>query len=213
MKIVFFGDSITDMGRHRESEIGSVFSYGVGYTNFVVGELTNANPTGYECINRGISGNRVVDLYARVKSDVWNYSPDVLSILIGVNDVWHEINYQNGVEMDRWERVYRTMIEETLARFPNIKIMLLEPFIMEGSATDGEERWEKFLEVKEYAKVAKQIAEDYNLTFVPLQEKFDGAKEKFGADYYTYDGVHPSTAGARLIANEWLSAFKEKVEK
>lgn len=213
MKIVFFGDSITDMCRHRDDADGSVFSYGVGYVNFVVGELTNENPKKYECINRGISGNRVVDLYARVKSDVWNFKPDVLSILIGVNDVWHEIGHQNGVEIDRWERVYRTMIEETRQRLPDIKIMILEPFILEGSATDGEERWQKFLEVKEYAKVAKKIAEDYDLTFVPLQAKFDEAEKKFGGDYYTFDGVHPLAAGAKLIANEWLKAFKNKIEK
>jgi len=212
MKILFYGDSITDMNRFRDHEDGSVYSYGVGYTNFVVGELTCEDPTKYECINRGISGNRVVDLYARIKIDVWNHKPDVLSILIGVNDVWHEISRENGVELDRWERVYRTMIEETLERLPNIKIMILEPFILEGSATDGEERWQKFLEVKEYAKVAKKIAEDYNLTFVPLQDKFDQAKEKFGADYYTFDGVHPLAAGAKMIATEWLKAFK-KLEK
>ena len=212
MRILFFGDSITDANRNRESDC-TLGGYGLGFVRSVAGTLMCEAPDKYAIINRGIGGHRLVDLYARVKSDCWNLQPDVLSILIGVNDVWHEINYQNGVEIDRWERVYRTMIEETLARFPNVKIMILEPFIMEGSATDGEERWTKFLEVKKYAKVAKQIAEDYKLTFVPLQEKFDAAKEKFGADYYTYDGVHPSTAGARLIANEWLSAFKEKVEK
>ncbi|MBE5747122.1 MAG: lysophospholipase [Clostridiales bacterium] len=213
MKIVFYGDSITDMNRIRDHADGSVYSYGVGYTNFVVGELTCEDPRKYECINRGISGNRVVDLYARVKIDVWNHKPDVLSILIGVNDVWHEISRENGVELPRWERIYRTMIEETLERLPDVKIMILEPFILEGSATDGEERWQKFLEVKEYAKVAKKIAEDYNLTFVPLQAKFDEAEKKFGADYYTFDGVHPLAAGARMIATEWLKAFKENIDK
>ncbi len=213
MKIVFYGDSITDMNRARDQADGSVFSYGVGYTNFVVGELTYENPKKYECINRGISGNRVVDLYARVKADVWNHKPDVLSILIGVNDVWHEISHENGVELPRWERVYRTMIEETKQRLPDVKIMILEPFILEGSATDGEERWQRFQAVKEYAKVAKKIAEDYNLTFVPLQKKFDEAEAKFGGDYYTFDGVHPLAAGAKMIASEWLKAFKENIDK
>ena len=212
MKILFFGDSITDMNRLRDHEDGTVYSYGVGYPNFIVGELSYKEPTKYQFINRGISGNRIVDLYARVKIDVWNHKPDVLSILIGVNDVWHEISRENGVELDRWERVYRTMIEETLERLPDVKIMILEPFILEGSATDGEERWQKFLEVKKYAKVAKKIAEDYHLTFIPLQEKFDEAKEKFGADYYTFDGVHPLASGARMIATEWLKAF-EKIKE
>ncbi|MBQ9714467.1 MAG: SGNH/GDSL hydrolase family protein [Clostridia bacterium] len=212
MKIVFYGDSITDMGRNRDDADGSVYSYGVGYTNFVVGELTCVNPKKYECVNRGISGNRVVDLYARIKSAVWNQKPDVLSILIGVNDVWHEISREDGVDIVRWERVYRTMIEETKERLPDIKIMILEPFILEGSATDGEERWQRFQAVKEYAKVARKIAEDYNLIFVPLQEKFDEAKAKFGADYYTFDGVHPLAAGARMVANEWLKGFA-KIDK
>lgn len=213
MKIVFYGDSITDMNRNRDDADGSVYSYGVGYTNFVVGELTCEDPKKYECINRGISGNRIVDLYARVKIDVWNHKPDVLSILIGVNDVWHEISRENGVELPRWERIYRTMIEETKERLPNVKIMILEPFILEGSATDGEERWQRFLEVKEYAKVAKKIAEDYNLTFVPLQAKFDEAEAKFGGDYYTFDGVHPLAAGAKMISKEWLKAFKTEIDK
>lgn len=213
MKIVFYGDSITDMNRHRDDADGTVYSYGVGYTNFVVGELTCEDPKKYECINRGISGNRIVDLYARVKIDVWNHKPDVLSILIGVNDVWHEISRENGVELPRWERIYRTLIEETKERLPNVKIMILEPFILEGSATDGEERWQRFLAVKEYAKVAKKIAEDYNLTFVPLQAKFDEAEAKFGGDYYTFDGVHPLAAGAKMISQEWLNAFKTEIDK
>ena len=209
MKILFYGDSITDMNRIRDHEDGTVYSYGVGYTNFVVGELNYQDPTKHEFINRGISGNRVVDLYARVKMDVWNHKPDVLSILIGVNDVWHEISRENGVELDRWERVYRTMLQETKERLPNIKLIILEPFILEGSATDGEERWEKFQAVKEYAKVAKKIAEDFGAQFVPLQDKFDEAKAKFGADYYTFDGVHPLAAGAKMIATEWLKAFEQ----
>jgi lysophospholipase L1-like esterase len=207
MKILFYGDSITDMNRIRDHEDGSVYSYGVGYTNFVVGELNYQDPTKHEFINRGISGNRIVDLYARVKIDVWNHKPDVLSILIGVNDVWHEISRENGVELDRWERVYRTMLQETKERLPNIKLIILEPFILEGSATDGEERWERFQAVKEYAKVAKKLAEEFGAQFVPLQDKFDEARAKFGADYYTFDGVHPLAAGAKLIATEWLKAF------
>ncbi len=209
MKVLFFGDSITDMNRFRDREDGTIYSYGVGYPNFIVGELAYDNPEKYNFINRGISGDRIVDLYARIKKDVWNHNPDVLSILIGVNDVWHEITYGNGVDIVRWERVYRTLIEETKNRLPNIKIIICEPFILQGISTNGEERWSKFLELKEYAKVAKKIAEDYGLFFVPLQEKFDEVSAKHGIDYYTFDGVHPTTAGAKLIANEWIKCFKE----
>lgn len=206
MKILFFGDSITDMGHNRELT-GSVWSYGNGYVAQVAGTLLGKNPTEYEIVNKGISGNRVVDLYARIKSDVWNEKPDVLSILIGINDIWHEINYRNGVELNRFQRVYRTMLAETKERFPNVKLMLLEPFVLKGSAT--EERFEEFTAVYEYAKAVRELAAEFNAVFVPLQEKFNAAAERFGTEPYLYDGVHPHIAGAKLIAEEWLSAFEK----
>ena len=200
MKIVFFGDSITDMSRVRNSD-GKVESYGDSYVFFVAGKLLSENPQKYKIINRGISGNRVVDLYARIKGDVWNQQPDVLSILIGVNDVWHDFaENPNGVDLTRWEKVYRMLIEDTKERLPNTKIMILEPFVLHGRAVDYNDRYEDFQKVKLYAAKAKEIAEDYGLTFVPLQEKFDEAAEKYGERYYLYDGVHPDVAGAALIA-------------
>ena len=112
MKILFFGDSITDMARSREMD-GNAFGYGMGYVHSVSSTLKYENPEAYEIINRGIGGHRVVDLYARIKADVWNHNPDVISILIGINDVWHEIYGGNGVELDRFECVYRMMLADT----------------------------------------------------------------------------------------------------
>lgn len=206
MKILFYGDSITDMGRDR-NRMGEAFGYGVGYVNSVSSTLIYENPEKYEIINRGISGNRVVDLYARIKADVWNHAPDVISVLIGVNDVWHEIYHGNGVELDRFDRVYRMMIDDTKKHLPNVQFILCEPFVLMGTAT--EEKYEEFCEVKKYAAVVKKIAEDYGCVFVPLQEKFDKAAEEHGAKYYLYDGVHPDLAGGKLIAEEWLKAFRK----
>lgn len=211
MKIVFYGDSITDMGRSKETPEHKAFGYGVGYPNFIAGDLLCENPETYEIVNRGIGGNRIVDLYARIKADVWNHNPDVLSVLIGVNDVWHEINHNNGVDIVRWEKVYRMLIEDTLERFPKLKIVICEPFVLKGTAT--EENFKRFLEVKDYAKVAKKLAMEYGLYFISLQAKFDEAERAHGAAHYLYDGVHPSSAGAKLIANEWLKLFYEKIEK
>lgn len=209
MKIVMFGDSITDMG--HQGEVGTVHSYGDGYPFIVCSRLGDEAPTKYEIINKGISGNKTVDLYARIKKDVWNLEPDVLSILIGVNDVWHELGGNNGVELKRFERIYRMILDDTLERLPNLKIMLLEPFFLRGTAVEylG---YEGFTQVFDYAKVVKKLAEEYRLTFIPLQNKFNEMAEKYGAEYYLYDGVHPSVAGATLIANEWLKGFK-KLEK
>ena len=218
MKILFFGDSITDMGRNRDNpNSDNVFAYGCGYPIFVASELYKKDPVNYEIVNRGISGNRVVDLYARIKSDVWNEKPDVLSILIGVNDVWHEVCGKNGVEIDRFDRVYRMLIQDTLKVLPNLKIILCEPFVLKGTATqDTEEipdKYNQFLQVYEYAKVVKKIAADFNLPFVSLQDKFNSKAQKYGVTPFLYDGVHPMIAGAKLICDEWLKVFNQYIEK
>ena len=155
MKILFYGDSITDASRIYDAPINSVASYGVGYVRAVAGELLSKYPKKHEIINRGISGNRIVDLYSRIKIDAWNHEPDLISILIGINDIWHELARQNGVELDRFEKVYRMLIEDTLKKLPNVKIILCEPFVLKGLAT--EEQYEGFLEVKKYAKVVESL--------------------------------------------------------
>ena len=206
MKILLVGDSITDMSRDRNSGDQYPFAHGFGYPFIVNSKLCEKDVLNYTLINRGVSGNRIVDVYARVKSDIWNLNPDVMSILIGVNDVWHEIEHKNGVEIDRFEKVYRMLIEDTKRALPNVKMMLLEPFVLKGSATT--EKFDQFLQVFEYAKVVKKLAEEYGLIFVPLQEEFDRQAEKVGAETLLFDGVHPTIAGSTLIANEWLKAFK-----
>lgn len=208
MKIVFFGDSITEMGRSYNVD-GQAFCYGVGFVNSVSCALKYENPEKYEIINRGISGNRIVDLYARIKADVWNHNPDIISILVGVNDVWHEVSHQNGVDIERFEKFYRMLIEDTRKRLPSVKFILCEPFVLRGVAT--EERYEEFLEVKKYAAVVEKLANEYGIPFVALQDKFDEAAKKHGAGHYLYDGVHPDIAGGKLIADEWLAVFKTLV--
>lgn len=211
MKILMYGDSITDAGRDRQADVGLLQSYGNGYVKFISGDLTFKDPHGYELINRGISGNRIVDLYARIKSDVWNLKPDVLSILIGVNDIWHELAFENGVDVVRFERIYRMLLDDTLERLPNIKLILCEPFVLKGSAT--EEKYDRFIETYEYAKAVKRIADDYGAYFLPLQKKLSEAAEKYGEATVLSDGVHPATLGAKIIADEWMKLFNEKIDK
>lgn len=210
MRILFFGDSITDAKRNRTAEDFDKSAFGYGFVIQTAGKLYEKSLTDYEVINRGIGGDRIVDLYARVKSDLWNLKPDVISILIGVNDVWHEIGNQNGVEIERFDNIYRTLIKETLEVLPNAKIIINEPFIMKGSATEAE--FDKFLAVKDYAKVAKKIASDYNLYYLPLQNVIEKACESAGNDNILVDGVHPTVKGAVIIANEWMKLFN-KIEK
>jgi len=204
MRILFYGDSITDAGRSRDVEVPNRL-LGHTYVTYAAGHLLERNPVGYEIYNRGISGNRIVDLYARIKKDCWNLKPDVISILIGINDIWHEVSGGNGVELDRFEKVYRMLLEDTKKALPNVKFILCEPFVLSGSAT--EENFDRFLEVKEYAKVVKKLAEEFDAELVLLQDKFDELGAKYGNDTLLLDGVHPSLAGGVVLANEWLKAF------
>jgi lysophospholipase L1-like esterase len=207
MKIVFYGDSITDAGRSRETDFLNE-SYGRAYVFDVASELMTKEPNKYEIYNRGVGGNRVVDLYARIKKDLWNLEPDLISIFIGVNDVWHEIGEHNGVELDRFENVYKMMLEDTIKRLPNSKIMLVEPYVMHGDRTDKDDDYSKFVEVFDYAKVVEKLAKEYGLYFVPLQKTLDEKAEKYGSKFITFDGVHPNITGSKVIADEWLKVFK-----
>ena len=206
MRILFQGDSITDCGRNRE-----LFdSMGTGYARLVKSELDFLEPTAYEFINRGISGNRVVDVYARIKRDIINLKPDVMSILIGVNDVWHEFGENpNGVDADKFFKIYCMLIEEVKAALPDLKIFIMEPFVLEGTATTKEDRWTGFsTEVPKRAAMAKKVAEKYGLPFVPLQAGFDKLLESAPADYWLIDGVHPTCAGHHYLKTKWLEAFR-----
>jgi len=209
MNIVFQGDSITDVGRNTTN--GSMTSLGQGYPLMVTGDLGARHPEAFTFINRGISGNRIVDIYARIKRDVWNLKPDVFSLLIGVNDVWHEQGTDgNGVDAKRFEKMYQILVEDTLERFPNVKMMILEPFVLKGTATEA--AWDMFEpEVALRAAAAKRTAEKYNLVFVPLQKIFDEACNRAPEAYWLADGVHPTAAGHRLIADEWEKAFYAEV--
>lgn len=203
-RILFQGDSITDVSRNREND----HYMGMGYPTLVSAWLNYEYPQKYECINRGISGNRVVDLFARVRADIILLKPDVMSILIGVNDVWHELTSSNGVSAEKYEAVYDMLIKEIKQALPDIQILILEPFLLKGSAT--EEKWEIFRpEVEERAARAKRIAQKHGLSFVPLMEQFDMAARNTPDGYWLLDGVHPSAAGHELIKREWLRAFAD----
>ncbi|MBO5060700.1 MAG: SGNH/GDSL hydrolase family protein [Clostridia bacterium] len=205
MRILFQGDSITDAGRSRENDSNT----GIGYPTLVKAALGFESPDKFEFLNRGISGNRVIDLYARIKSDIINLNPDVMSILIGVNDVWHEYmnDAKNGVDAEKYFKIYSMLIEEVKKALPEIKIMILEPFTLKG--TGNEAYWDIFkAEVEKRAEMAEKLAKSFNLTFIPLQSKFDDAVKLAPAEYWLADGVHPTAMGHELIKREWITAFK-----
>lgn len=203
MRILFQGDSITDAGRSRSDEA----RLGFGYATLVEASLGLEEAGKHEFINRGISGNRIVDLYARIKSDIINLKPDFISILIGVNDVWHELGENpNGVEANKFFKIYSMLIEEIQEALPSTKIMILEPFVLKGCSTT--ENWDYFeKEVALRAEMSRKVAEKYSLPFVELQKGFDDLSKKAPESYWLTDGVHPSAKGHEYIKNQWINTF------
>ena len=207
--ILFQGDSITDAGRARNND-----DLGRGYANLAASKLGCAHPDEYAFYNRGISGNRIVDLYARIKCDMINIAPDYMSILIGVNDVWHEYPNKNGVDAEKFEKIYSMLIEEYKAACPHTDILIMEPFVLPGVGTDktlddGLDLYPVFRsEVEKRAAAAKRVAEKYGLRFLPLQKTLDELAAKVRSDYWLADGVHPTLYGHEMIANAWIRAFE-----
>ena len=212
-RILFQGDSITDVGRNRENPSASN-AMGCGYPLLIKARLGYDRPGAYECLNLGISGNRVVDIYARVQRDIINLRPDYLSLLIGVNDVWHGLSDNpNGVSAPKFERVYDWLLDEIQQALPDVSILILEPFVLPGTATLSDEqrpdRWETFSrEVPLRAQAARRVAEKHGCVFVPLQEKLNEMSRLAPPAHWLRDGVHPTETGHELIARAWMKAFE-----
>ena len=209
-RIVFWGDSITDCIRNRSN----LYDLGTGYAFLVSAALGKENPGEYEFINKGVSGDRIVDLYARMKVDFINLKPDYASIFIGVNDTWHEVNNNNGVETQKFEKIYTMMLEEIFEALPNLKIFLITPYVLKGAATQNSEdnpnREERFItDVAEKAEAVKRIAAKFNLPIIETQPLFDEAAKSAGNDYWAFDGVHPTPYGHALLKEEWIKTFNK----
>lgn len=202
--ILFQGDSITDAGRNFQDDA----YMGYGYATMTAGKIAVDWPGEYQVINKGISGNRIVDVYARIKKDIINLNPSYMSILIGVNDVWHEFGERNGVDAVKFERVFDWLITELKEALPELKILILEPFVLKGPAT--EHVWEGFSsEVFLRAAACKRLAEKHGLIFVPLQEKLEALAAQTSNTYVLGDGVHPTYAGHELISREVYNVYKD----
>ena len=202
---LFQGDSITDANRDDENQDN--FGLGCGYAFLLASEFEMNNKGKIKFINRGKSGDRITDVYARIKEDIINLKPDYMSILIGVNDVSHELTMNCGVTPKKFRMIYKLLIEEIREALPEIEIIILEPFVLKGSATAL--LWEQFnCEVRKLAEISKQIAEEFSLEFVPLQEEFDKISADGDTRYWSVDGIHPTSAGHQLIKEKLKKAFE-----
>jgi Lysophospholipase L1 and related esterases len=206
--ILLQGDSITDCGRSRDSQniANNQSQIGSGYTLFTAANiLANQADKELKIYNRGISGNKVYQLAERWDEDCLSLKPDYLSILIGVNDFWHTKSHDYKGTAETYEKDYTNLIERTKKALPDIKIIICEPFIIHGGKA-LDDTWEPAF--APYRKAAKRIAKKFDLSFVPFQSIFIEALKKAPVTYWGEDGVHPSMAGAQLMAQALLNVLR-----
>lgn len=201
--ILFQGDSITDAGRNREDpgHLGS------GYPLLIAGWVRACYPElNITFLNRGISGNGVADLKARWQEDCLDLKPDLVSILIGINDCWRRYDSNRPMPVEDFAGYYREILEQTKKTL-DAAIVLCEPFLL--PVMEGQERWREDLDPK--IQVIRELAREFQALLIPYDGIFALASTRQKPAYWLYDGVHPTEAGHALIAREWLRAvFKRR---
>jgi lysophospholipase L1-like esterase len=198
-RILFTGDSITDANRNREDP-GDL---GRGYVPLIAAKLrARMASSSLQILNRGIGGNRTGDLLARVDADLLALRPTLVSVLIGVNDTWRRYGTRDSQETTdpaTFERRYRSFLERAM-ELPELKLVLLEPFILYVS--EVRPAWREDFDPK--IDVVRKLAVEFGAEFIPLDGIFAEAATRAPAAHWIPDGVHPGPAGNALIADEWL---------
>lgn len=219
--ILYIGDSITDgnWGRtcdkdeRNYTDLNHIFGH--GYMYICAATISSQYPErNYTIYNRGVSGNTISDMGARWEKDCLELQPDVLSVMIGINDVYRLLLSKRGdksqVSIENYETKYRELLNSALDQNPNLKIVIIAPFIFKVGRY--EQNWDEWNDtVRSYAAVAKKIAAEYNAVFIDCQSKFDKMLTKYPqlpASYWVWDGIHPTAAGHKMVSDMWLKAVK-----
>jgi lysophospholipase L1-like esterase len=208
LTILMQGDSITDGGRNRGAYYANQGNgMGGGYVYQIVSQLLGAHPEkSFRFYNRGISGNKVYQLAARWEDDCIQLQPDVLSILIGVNDFWHTLSGNYDGTAETYENDLRALLSRTKEALPEVKLIIGEPFAVKGGTAITEAWYPVF---DDYRSIAKEVAGDFKASFIPYQDIFDKALNEAPVSYWCPDGVHPSMAGSYLMKEAWITAFNQ----
>ncbi len=197
-KVIFFGDSITQMGAEPGGYIPRIES---------LSQQDQVNH-GYEFSGSGISGNKIYDLYLRMERDVLSKKPDVVTIFIGVNDVWHKKLLHTGTDADKFEIFYQAVIDKIKAA--NAKIIICTPAVI-GEKYDMTN--EQDTELNKYCDIVRSLAARNTIPLVDLREKFISYSKEHNPGnepkgILTYDGVHLNEKGNQLVAEEMWKAIK-----
>lgn len=195
--VLFQGDSITDAGRDRED----FYSLGGGYPLYVDALYYSHNPKAdVQFLNRGIGGNRVRDLRARWQEDCIDLKPDVLSIMIGVNDTWRRYDSDDPTTTEAFETDYRYILEETKRSLPNTQLILIEQYVL--PTPEDRKAWREDLDPK--LQVTRKLAKEFGAALLPLDGIMAAAGIASSPEMWAADGVHPTSRGHALIAEKWL---------
>ena len=205
VRLLFQGDSITDAGRDRRN----YHDLGAGYPKYAAELIREENPdVEFEFINFGISGNRTCQLFDRLYTDCIAFNPDVVSVLIGINDVWHRYNDTKILTSDEQLKVNYRSILTRLKNETNAKIIMLAPYVLDSQLTAHLAD-----DLVTILPIVRELAEEFADVYVPLDELFSEAiKTQPSPMYYSNDGVHPNENGARFIGERYAEAIKSLIK-
>ena len=204
MKILFQGDSITDAGR----DYSDIHNLGNGYPKYAAENIVEAFPdVNFEFVNLGISGNQTKDLVARLEKDFVEIQPDLVSIMIGVNDTWHHAADRSWISSEQFEENYRTVLEAIKTR-TNAKILIIEPFLV---PVEDKLFFREDLDPK--IQIIRKLAREYADAYLPIDGLLAAAYLGVEPTEYAADGVHPTEEGARFIADYYLEAVCDLIDE
>lgn len=217
-KVLFIGDSITDGGWGRSG--GSMAPseernhtdwnhlYGHSYMMLCAARWQSDHPDDEsQFFNRGISGNTLADLAARWQKDALSLKPDVVSLLVGTNDVDAMLKGKLSKDLKLWEQDYRQLLDQLRQQNPQVEIILGTPFVAKSGRIGGADNYaERKALISQCADVVRRIAKDYNAQLLDYEQMFDSLTQK-NPSFWIWDGIHPTPAGHQRMADLWLKYF------
>lgn len=205
--ILFQGDSITDAARNKKiMEANNPDGFGIGYMSFAAKHLLDSYPQmGLKIYNRGISGNRVDQLKKRWETDTMQLCPDVLSVLIGVNDfLTMLVSPKSRITQNSYYQDYRDILKMTKSKFPQVRFIIIEPFAISGTKSVSASWYPEF---DIFREVSHRIADEFNAPLIASQSLYAEALKFYPSDVWSTDGIHAGPSASRLLAFAWLKAF------
>jgi len=204
--ILFQGDSITDGNRGRNTDPNHILGHGYAFS--IASMLGSKYPERkLSFVNKGVSGDKISDLASRWQADAIDLKPDLVSILVGINDIHAEINHRKSNAA--FESQYRQVLDETTRALPDALIVLAEPFILAvGMVNNDPEKWKT--EVVAAQQAVRKLVKEYDALLIPYQQMFNDACKFAPAEYWIWDGIHPTYNGHGLMASLWMKTVGEK---